>query len=328
VKVLVTGGAGNIGSVVVNRLLTENYDVISLDALWFDKKIPLINTSNPHFQFIKGDIRDSKLMDKVLNGVDLILHAAAVVGDPASKKYPTLTREINETSTIELVRKAKEKGVRGFFFFSTCSNYGIADGLAKEETTLNPLSLYAETKVNVERYLLNEENNIDWIIGRFSTVYGTSPRMRFDLTVNDFTMTAFNKGELDIYFPESFRPYIHTYDVSTVVASIIRNFGKMKNNVFNIGFSGENYQKIQIAEIVKKHLPDTRIRIVKEGGDRRDYKVDFQKLKNYLKIKNVYNVEKAVKELVDILNQGIITDFDNPLYYNTLPEIEEEIFVK
>lgn len=323
-KLLITGGAGYIGSVITNLALQEGYQVKVIDTLWFRKDIPLIHLNNPIYQFIKGDICNKNIVKEIVKDVDFIINAAAVVGDPASKKFPDLTYRINYEACINLAELAKENEIKGFIFFSTCSNYGIANGLANEETVLNPLSVYAKAKVKSEEYLMNKIKGLDWVICRLSTVYGVSPRMRFDLTVNDFAMNAYMKKYLNIFLPNSHRPYIHVYDLAKVIIELLKNFEKVKNNVFNIGFSGENYQKIQIANIAKENIPDTKIKIVKTGSDLRDYQVDFSKLKKFLDIKNTYTINDGVKEVLEILKNNIITDPYKDYYYNTLPDIGGE----
>jgi nucleoside-diphosphate-sugar epimerase len=268
-KLLITGGAGYIGSVITNLALQQGYQVKVIDTLWFKKDIPLIHLNNPNYEFIRGDICDKNIVKEIIKDIDFIINAAAVVGDPASKKFPDLTYKTNYEACKNLAELARKNKIKGFIFFSTCSNYGIANGLANEETELNPLSIYAKAKVKAEEYLMNKINGLDWIIGRLSTVHGVSPRMRFDLTVNDFTMNAYMKKYLDIFLPYSHRPYIHVYDVAKIIMELLKNFEKVKNNVFNIGFNGENYQKIQIANIVKENIPDTKIEIVKTGSDLR-----------------------------------------------------------
>lgn len=322
--VLITGGAGYIGSVISNLALQMGYRVKVIDSLWFKKEVSLTHESNPNYEFIKGDIRNKRLIDKELEGVDFVIHAAAVVGEPASTKFPELTYQVNYKASTELISKASQKGVKGFVFFSTCSNYGASGELANEETPLNPISLYAETKVNVEKYLMDEARGIDWIIGRVSTVYGSSFRMRFDLTVNDFTMNAFTKKYLDIFKPYTYRPYIHVFDLASTILKILDKFEKVKNNVFNLGFEGENYQKIQIVQIVKKFIADLSVNIIEKGEDLRDYRVDFSKLQKYLGLKNTYTVEDGVKEVIDLLSRGVITDADNRIYSNTYPELGDE----
>lgn len=323
-KLLITGGAGYIGSVITNLALQYGHQVKVVDTLWFNKNIPLIHLSNPDYEFVRGDICDKRLVRKIVtNDIDFIINAAAVVGDPASKLFPELTYQTNYEACRNLVEIAK-KTIKGFIFFSTCSNYGLSDGLANEEMKLNPLSVYAKSKVQAEEYLMNEINNLDWIICRLSTVYGVSPRMRFDLTVSDFTMNAYIKKYLDIFLPYSHRPYIHVYDLAKIVIEMLKNFDIAKNNVFNIGFNGENYQKIQIANIVKEYIPETKIEIVKTGSDLRDYQVDFSKLKEFLNMENIYTVEDGIREVYEVLRNNIITEPYQDIYYNTLPNVEEK----
>lgn len=321
-KILITGGAGYIGSVITNLALQQGYVVKVVDTLWFNKSTPSIHRSNPAYEFLRADFGNSSVMERLLDEVDYIVHAAAVVGEPASKKNPELTRRINYDASIKLIEMAQLYNVKGLVFLSTCSNYGISEGLASEETSLKPLSLYAETKVSVERYLMDKVKGLDWVICRLATVYGSSPRMRFDLTVNDFTMNAYIRKYLDIFLPFSHRPYIHVLDVAKVIMKMLKDFQRVKNNVFNVGFNSENYQKIQIAEIVKKFVPETKIEIVKTGTDLRDYQVDFSKLQSFLYIKNTFTVEEGVKEVLRLLKDRIITDPYKNCYYNTTPELE------
>ena len=320
-RLLITGGAGYIGSVVTTLALQYGYKVKVIDKLWFKKDVPLIHLNNPNYEFIKGDISNDNIIEEITKNVDFIINAAAVVGDPASKLFPDLTYQTNYEACKNLADRAAKNKVQGFILLSTCSNYGISEGLANEETELNPLSVYAKSKVKSEEYLMNRVSGLDWIICRLSTVYGVSPRMRFDLTVNDFTMNAHMKKYLDIFLPYSYRPYIHVYDVAKVIIGLLKNFDKAKNNVFNIGFNGENYQKIQIANIVKEYLPETKIEIVKTGSDLRDYQVDFLKLQKFLNIKNNYNIKYGVKEIIEVLQNEIIIDPKEAYYYNTFPDI-------
>jgi len=315
-EIMITGGAGYLGSVVTNVALQKKYRVKTIDCLWFDHRVPLMHIHNPDYQFFRYDISDARCFPEYLNGVDYIVHTAAVVGEPASNKYPELTRKVNYEASIKLIDAAQEYGVKGIVFLSTCSNYGVSEGVVTEDTPLQPLSLYAETKVNVEKYL-EKQNGTNWVICRLSTIYGSSPRMRFDLTVNDFAVNAFMKKYLDVFFPYTYRPYIHVYDVAHVLLKIIENFQDIKNNVFNVGFNGENYQKIAIAEIIKEFIPDLKIEIVEKGTDLRDYQVDFSKLKKLLNVDITYTVKDGVKEIINLLRNGII---DNPYeekYYNT-----------
>ncbi len=319
VRILITGGAGYIGSVLTNQALQKGHSVTAVDLLWFDRRIPTIHLSDPRYTFVHGDIGDKALMAKLLEGVDFVIHTAAVVGDPASKLFPELTQRINEDASLQLIGLAQQAGIKGFIFFSTCSNYGVADSLATEESPLNPLSLYAQTKVNVERHLMDEVKGMDWVIGRLSTIYGASPRMRFDLTVNDFTLAAYRDKLLQLFLPESYRPYIHVLDLSRIMMEVVDRFDGVKNNVYNIGFPGENYQKIRIAQLVQQEIPGVKVEILKEGGDKRDYQVDFTKLHTAITIEQVFNVERSVKEIHVMLREGYVVDPAAPIHYNTTP---------
>lgn len=326
-KILITGGAGYLGSVITNLGLQEGHVIKVIDTLWFNKSIPLIHISNPAYEFVRNDIRNSNAVKELLDGVDYIIHTAAVVGEPASNKFPELTYKINYEASLNLINQAEESGVKGIIFFSTCSNYGIHSGLAREETALKPLSLYAKSKVDIEEYLINKTKSVNWIICRLSTVYGISPRMRFDLTVNHFTMKGYLEKYLDIFLPYTYRPYIHVFDVAMIILAMIKNFDKVKNNIFNVGFSGENYQKIHIADIVRKFIPDVTIEVVKSGMDVRDYQIDFSKLNRYLNIQNQFTVHKGVKEIIDLLRFGIIEDPCENIYYNTKPDLGNTVEV-
>ncbi len=320
-RILITGGAGYIGSVLTNQALQRGHDVTAVDLLWFDRRIPTIHLSDPKYTFVRGDIGDKALMESLLEGVDFVIHTAAVVGDPASKLFPELTQRINEDASLQLIKLARQARVKGFIFFSTCSNYGVADSLATEESPLNPLSLYAQTKVNVERHLMDEVSDMDWVIGRLSTIYGASPRMRFDLTVNDFTLAGWRDKLLQIFLPESYRPYIHVLDLARIMMTVVDRFDAVKNNVYNMGFPGENYQKIRIAELVQQEIPGVKVEILREGGDKRDYQVDFTKLHKALAVEQVFNVERSVKEIHRMLREGFVADPAAALHYNTTPAL-------
>lgn len=320
-RVLVTGATGYIGSVFTGLALKSDYKIRAIDALWFDRGVPSLYAHNPDYKFLKRDICEIDSWEDYLRDIDFVVHFAAVVGDPASKKFPELTRKINYEATINLIEKCRKAGIKGFIFMSTCSNYGVADGMADEESQLKPLSLYAETKVGIERSLMDDIKGLDWVICRLSTVYGESPRMRFDLTVNDFTKAAFKERYLKVFLPHTHRPYIHVADVGKAILSIIGKFNAVKNNVFNIGFNTENYKKIQIVSIVKKHLPMVKVDIVETGSDLRDYQVDFTKFNQAIGAKEYLRVEDGVLEIIRLLESGLISDTEDKAYYNNSPSI-------
>ena len=313
-KVLVTGGAGYIGSVLVRQLLSKNFKVRVLDSLKFGGDALYDVMLNPNFEFIKGDIRNEKDIDNALVGIDAIAHLAAIVGDPACKKYSEEANETNWTASTSLFNKAQKAGIKRFVFASTCSNYGKManpNDFVTETSELRPVSLYAELKVKFEKYLSEEhkDSKICSTSLRFSTVYGFSPRIRFDLTVNEFTRNATIKGEQEIWGQQFWRPYCHVDDLARSVVLVLESAEeKVRANVFNVGDTSENYQKGMIMEEVCKVVPNVKVNYVESTEDPRDYRVNFDKIKNDLGFSITKKVPDGVKEIYTLVKTGIITD--------------------
>ena len=254
---MVTGGAGYVGSGLLRDLLSKNYKVTCIDNLMFGGESLLDILHNSNFNFIKCDINDINSFDKILtNGnFDAVIHLAAIVGDPACKLYSDLARKTNRDTTRWLLDRCKELEISKFLFASTCSNYGKMDdpeSYVDESSKLAPVSLYAELKVEIEEYMLNGiERTEDFIPTslRFSTVYGVSPRMRFDLTVNEFTKDLAMGRELIIFGEKFWRPYCHVKDFSNAFITILKApREKVAFNVFNVGDTSENYTKEMLVE--------------------------------------------------------------------------------
>ena len=313
-KVLVTGGAGYIGSVLVRRLLKKGYQVRAFDNLNFGGDALYDVMQHPHFEFLKGDIRNAADVEKALAGIDAIAHFAAIVGDPACKKFSDDAKETNWQGSVDLFEAAENAGVKRFVFASTCSNYGKMpdpDSFVVETSELNPVSLYAELKVKFEKYLLEEKKDsaICSTALRFSTVYGFSPRIRFDLTVNEFTRNATINGEQEIWGAQFWRPYCHVDDLARAVVLVLESDEeKVRANVFNVGSTEENYTKGMIIEEVCKVVPDTKVNYVDMNEDPRDYRVNFDKIKNELGFTITKTVPDGVKEIYKLLKTGIVID--------------------
>ena len=313
-KVLVTGGAGYIGSVLVRQLLNKGYSVRAFDNLNFGGEALYDVMLHPGFEFMKGDIRNVGETEKALAGIDAVAHLAAIVGDPACKKFADDAKETNWDGSVALFEAAEKVGVKKFVFASTCSNYGKMpdpNSFVTETSDLNPVSLYAELKVKFENYLLvqKKDSKICSTALRFSTVYGFSPRIRFDLTVNEFTRNATIYGEQEIWGAQFWRPYCHVDDLARSMVLVLESpEEKVKANVFNVGSTEENYNKGMIIEEVCKVVPNVKIKYVEMNEDPRDYRVNFDKIKNELGFTITKTVPEGVKEIYTLLKTGIITD--------------------
>jgi nucleoside-diphosphate-sugar epimerase len=325
--VVVTGGAGYVGSILTRRLLQNHYRVICIDSLRFWGSSLIDIWDHPHFTFEKVDITDHSAVDRVIDenpGCHGIVHLAAIVGDPACKLEPELARRTNLDSSIHLLNRAIEANIERFVFASTCSNYGkMAEpgGFVDENSPLAPLSLYAELKVEVEDFILNGIDKTDEFCPtclRFSTVYGMSPRMRFDLTVNEFTKELALGRELVVFGEQFWRPYCYVGDFSSAILTVLSEpKHKVAYDVFNVGDSAENYTKKMIADELMKLMPDSTITYVRKEEDPRDYRVKFDKIRDELGFHISKTVPEGIKEILDSIRLGIIDDPDHERFYNT-----------
>jgi nucleoside-diphosphate-sugar epimerase len=313
-KVLVTGGAGYIGSVLVRILLDKGYSVRAVDSLKFGGDALFDVAQHPSFEFMKGDMRVPSDVDKALKGMDYVAHLAAIVGDPACSKFPEEAKEVNWDASVSLFEKAEKAGIKRFVFASTCSNYGKMadpDSFVDENSELRPVSLYAELKVKFENYLLKERKDAKMCATalRFSTVYGFSPRIRFDLTVNEFTRNVCMTGEQEIWGPEFNRPYCHVDDLArAVVLALEAPEELVKAKVFNVGDTKENYSKRMLMEEIQKQIPEAKVIYVEANDDPRDYRVNCDKIKNELGFTITKKVPDGIREIIKMMRSGIIMD--------------------
>jgi len=320
-KVLVTGGAGYIGSVVVRQLLSKGYQVRVIDSLKWGGDALYDVMQNPNFEFHKGDVRNQADVDKAVDGVNGIVHLAAIVGDPACSKYADEANATNWNGSVNLFEAAEKAGVDRFVFASTCSNYGkMADGegFVNEESELNPVSLYAELKVKFENYIMHERKDSRMCATalRYSTVYGASPRIRFDLTVNEFTRNMVVENFQEIWGEQFWRPYCHVDDLSGAAILVLESpEEKVRANVFGVGDTNENYQKGMIIREVQK-VVEGEVKYVAKNEDPRDYRVDFTKIKEELGFKITKTVPDGIKEIAKVVGSGIIVDTYGQKYRN------------
>lgn len=313
-KVLVTGGAGYIGSVLVRILLNKGFYVRAADSLKFGGDALYDVAQHPRFEFMKADIRNEEDIDRILDGMDHVAHLAAIVGDPACSKFPEEANQVNWEASVKLFEKAEQAGIKRFVFASTCSNYGKMEdpnSYVTEESELRPVSLYAELKVKFENFIMIEKKKSPMTATalRFSTVYGMSPRIRFDLTVNEFTRNVCLTGEQEIWGPQFNRPYCHVDDLARAVMLILQSpKKKVRANVFNVGDTNENYSKRELMEEIQKLIPDAKAIYVERTEDPRDYRVNCDKIEKELGFKITKTVPDGISEIIKLMRSGIIAD--------------------
>jgi nucleoside-diphosphate-sugar epimerase len=321
VKVLVTGGAGYVGAELVDELLAAGHDVRSIDVLLHGQDDVAERLDSQGVELIRADIRDDDARQRALQGVDAVVHLAAIVGDPACGRDPELSNSVNVEGTRSLVADARAAGVERFLFASTCSNYGrMADPTVPIDETgeLAPVSLYAEQKVAMEKSLLDgDHDGMSPTCLRFATVYGVGHRMRFDLTVNEFTRDLWADRKLDVFGETFWRPYVHVRDAARAVALVLATpVEKVNGRVFNAGHSDENYRKLDLVEIITGQLGRGDVEYVTRTEDPRDYKVSFERIKNELGFEPVQRVPTGIEELVGALEEKRFGDPFSPRYSN------------
>ena len=315
-NVLIIGGAGYIGSVLARKLLSEGYKVRVLDNLLYGNGSSISDLMEERsFSFIFGDFGNNDILEKSLNNITDVVLLAALVGDPICKKYPDLARKTNLEYPINLLKKLKGKNIKKFIFTSTCSNYGLRadDSLANEESELNPQSLYAETKVEFEKYILDNIKDFDFspAILRLSTAFGMSNRMRFDLTISEFTKDLAMGKELIVYDENTWRPYCNVSDISNAIIKVIEaTKEKVSGQVFNIGSEDNNYTKKMILEIIEKHLENTKIEYKVGGFDPRNYRVSFDKVNEVLDFATSYTAEDSILQIINAIENKLFDDIE------------------
>lgn len=325
--VLVTGGAGYIGSILTSELLRQNYRVTVLDSLLFGGEGIVPFLSHPNFHFIKSDVTEPRAVrDAVKKGWQTptaLVHLAGIVGFPACQAVGRqVAWKYNVEATKTVFGQAADLGVERFVFASTYSNYGLSeDGRAvTEESPLNPQSLYAETKIAGEEFLLSKtDSRCAPLIFRFATLYGVSPRTRFDLIVNQFVLEAFTKRELIIYQRGYSRSFVHIRDVVRgVIMGLEAGRDKIRGQVFNLGAENGNHSKNDIVNLILKRMPETVVEYkdLTFGGDMRDITVSFEKIKRVLGFEPALTVDDGVREVLFALKSGLIRTPTEDRYRN------------
>jgi nucleoside-diphosphate-sugar epimerase len=262
---------------------------------------------------VRGDLCNAKSCEAALEGITDVVLLAALVGDPICKKYPELAKKTNLEGPKQLFDLLQTKSINRFVFTSTCSNYGFRsdDSPATEESELNPVSLYAETKVSFEKYILSRCDSIKFcpVILRLSTAYGVAPRMRFDLTVSEFTKVLASGEKLVVFDENTWRPYCHVTDISkAIILALDAPADKVRGEVFNVGSGAGNFTKKMIVEALLQQLEGARVEYKAGGGDPRNYRVAFEKINTVLKFQTDFTVEQSIAALVKAFRNGFFSD--------------------
>ncbi len=321
-KTLVTGGCGYIGAVLVQELLAAGNEVRVLDSLVHGQHEVAVGQQRAGVEVLRGDVRDRETRGRALGGVRAVVHLAAIVGDEACARDPRLSDEVNVQATEAMIAEADAAGVERLVFASTCSNYGrMADPSVPiaEEGELRPVSPHAEQKVGMEELILGRRS----IAAapsclRFATVYGVTSRVRFDLTVNEFTRELWAGRELEVFGERFWRPYIHVRDAARAALTVLKApIERVSGEVFNAGRSGENYRKLDLVQEITSLIDRGSVTFTRRDEDPRDYKVSFQKIHARLGVDPFMTVPAGIGELISALDTGAFGDPFDGRYRNT-----------
>jgi nucleoside-diphosphate-sugar epimerase len=322
VTVAVSGGAGYVGALVVDELLESGREVRVLDVMLHGQEDVAAALESRGAQMIRGDVRDPAARRRALEGAEAVVHLGAIVGDPACARDPELSQAVNVEASGALVEDALRLGVERFVFASTCSNYGrMADPTVPIDETgeLRPISLYAQQKVGIERLLLESAgaNGLSPTCLRFATVYGVGRRMRFDLTVNEFTRDLWAGRRLEVFGERFWRPYVHVADAARAVRTVLeRDPDSVAGEVYNAGHSDENYRKLDLVELITGRLGRGEVEYVHRDEDPRDYKVSFEKIRDRLGFEPRNRVADGIDEIVGALEERRFGDPFDGRYSN------------
>jgi len=318
-QVLVLGGAGYLGSAIVAQLLQRGFKARVLDSFLFGENSLDDLKTHPNCELVRGDIRDIGAVVKAMKGCDAAVHLAAIVGDPACEENKQLAMEVNRAATRMLADVARGCGVRRFVFASSCGVYGASEFCLDETSAVNPLSIYAQTKVDSENILMaSKAPDFAPTILRLGTLFGLSPRMRFDLVVNLFVARAASSGQITVLNGGQWRPFLHIHDAArAVIACLDAGTSAVSGEIFNVGSSALNLQIEQLAEAIARGVPNTEIVRI-ENADRRNYRVSFEKIERILGFGCERSLESGIEEIYAAISSGLIADFTTDQFHNQI----------
>lgn len=316
--ILVIGGGGYIGSALLSKLLHAGYRVRLLDMLLYSTEPIADVLHHPHLELREADFRQIDKVVEAMQGIDAVIHLGAIVGDPACALDENLTIEVNLMATRMIAEVAKGCGVERLIFASTCSVYGASDALLDEHSALNPVSLYARSKIASEQVLLKMAGaDFAPVILRFGTIYGLSGRTRFDLVINLLAAKAVVEGEITVFGGSQWRPFVHVDDAALgVLKALEAPLATVQNQIFNVGSDAQNYTIQQIGEIIQRCVPTAKLLNMGADTDQRNYRVDFRKIRNALQFEPQWTVEQGVKQVLTEIHSGHIVNYREAKYSN------------
>jgi nucleoside-diphosphate-sugar epimerase len=317
-RVCVIGGAGYVGSVLVERLLEEGYDVTVLDALLYGTDGVRHVLDRPGFELVRGDLRDIEAVVAACRFADAVVHLGALVGDPACGLDEELTLQINRDATFTAAAVARGLGIRRFVFASTCSVYGATDDLLGEDSELAPISVYARSKMESEELLLSMAGDgFRPAVLRFGTFYGQSPRERFDLVVNLLTARAVAEGEITIRGGQQWRPFLHVADGAEAILACLRAPAeRLDQRVFNVGSDEQNHRLAEVAGIIAQVVPDVRVHFQEAAAEEANYRVSFARIRSALGFVPRHTLSEGIAEIKTVVESGAVGDYTDTKYSN------------
>ncbi|MES2203911.1 MAG: NAD-dependent epimerase/dehydratase family protein [Pseudomonadota bacterium] len=310
-SVLVIGGAGYIGSALLPKLLKQGYSVRLLDLFVYGEEPIKEFLEHPRLEVIRADFRQVDKIVEAVKGVHSVVHLGAIVGDPACALNEELTIEVNLMATKMIAEICKGFRVQRFVFASTCSVYGASDDVLDERSTLNPVSLYAKTKIACER-VLNQmaSDTFSPVNLRFSTIFGLSGRTRFDLVANLLTAKAHFEHKITVFGGDQWRPFLHVDDAAeSVMAALKAPIAKIHNEVFNVGSDKLNYTLGQLGQIIANKVPTAELLEMGQDGDRRNYRVSFTKIVRELGFETKWSLEQGVDQVLSAIASGQVLNY-------------------
>ena len=330
--VLVIGGGGYIGSALVPKLLDVGYKVLVLDKLYFGDSSIAAFAHHPNVEIFRHDFRDVEALVRLIRQAGAIVHLGGLVGDPACAVDPELTVDINVTSTRLIGEIARANGIRRFVFASSCSVYGASNEIVDEKSTFNPQSLYAQTKVASEAVLAELCNGqFAPTYLRFATIYGLSGRTRFDLVVNLLSAKAARGEDITVFGGDQWRPFVHVDDVAEAVFLALRApIASVANRAFNVGSNEQNMTLLDVGDRIKELVPGSRIVETNENVDRRNYRVNFDRIRSTLGFVPKWTIERGITQVVDAIRSGHVGDYKASSHSNVqvLREVGSQVFLQ